>query len=45
MIVTMTEIGRPPKIQGLTIQATAGQSVYNLPAALTIFGGGRAPCP
>src|SRR6202021_545888 len=26
---------------GLTLQAAAGQSVYNLPPALTIFGGGR----
>jgi ribose transport system permease protein len=37
-IVTLATMGMA---QGLTLQATAGQSVYNLPAALTIFGGGR----
>jgi ribose transport system permease protein len=37
-IVTLATMGMA---QGLTLQANAGQSVYNLPSALTIFGGGR----
>ena len=37
-IVTLATMGMA---QGLTLQANAGQSVYNLPPALTIFGGGR----
>jgi ribose/xylose/arabinose/galactoside ABC-type transport system permease subunit len=37
-IVTLATMGMA---QGLTLQAAAGQSVYNLPPALTIFGGGR----
>ena len=37
-IVTLATMGMA---QGLTLQTNQGQSVYNLPAALTIFGGGR----
>src|ERR1700749_643770 len=37
-IVTLATMGMA---QGLTLQASAGQSLYNLPPALTIFGGGR----
>jgi ribose/xylose/arabinose/galactoside ABC-type transport system permease subunit len=37
-IVTLATMGMA---EGLTLQAHAGQSVYNLPAAFTIFGGGN----
>ncbi len=37
-IVTLATMGMA---EGLTLQANSGQSVYNLPAAFTIFGGGK----
>jgi ribose transport system permease protein len=37
-IVTLATMGMA---QGLTLEATSGQSIYTLPAALTVFGGGR----